>query len=39
MFDNELRVAKDKESCFADISRVDESSVAYLKENIIPAIA
>lgn len=38
MFDNSLSVGKGKDSSFADVSRVDESCVTFLKSHLIDAI-
>jgi hypothetical protein len=38
MFDNELKVGNKQDTNLNDISLIAESSVAYLKSNLIPAI-
>jgi len=38
MFDNELKVGKRQETNLNDISLIDETSVTYLKSNLIQAI-
>ncbi len=38
MFDNELKVGNRQETNLQDISLIEETSVAYLKSNLIQAI-